>query len=245
MANLIRITTAQNTTLGNTLQMYRLGCIPFGDECDDVNWYTYSHRYIFDLQHLNVPRSLRREVLTRKPYEITIDKDFPAVMEACATVDGRTQPERRWLNGTLQRVFNELHEQGHAHSVECWREGKLAGGLYGLAIGRIFFGESRFTAEKPEGGKYDNASKIALVHLAARLWYGGFEILDSQTGNRQLEEQMGLMPITHASYEAMLPRLTNASADFNCASAGRQDEITEKYIAFLRARNAPARGFKP
>ena len=151
---------------------YSVGIFPMANdrEDDEIFWVEPRRRGILPLDAFHVPRSLKK-LLRRCPFDVRIDGDFPAVIRACAeSVPGRP---RTWLNDDLIDTYCELAAAGHAHSVECWREDRLVGGLYGVTMGAAFFGESMFSREP-------NASKVALVHLVERLRARGFVLLDSQ-----------------------------------------------------------------
>ena len=127
-------------TAGLLLRAYAIGVFPMAESRDshDVVWVEPDIRGILPLDHFHVPRSLNK-TLRKKPFDITVDRAFAEVMEGCAEVaPGR---ENTWINDTILRLYGELHTMGHAHSVECWRDGYLAGGLYGVKIGAAFFGE--------------------------------------------------------------------------------------------------------
>ena len=156
-----------------------------------------------DILHLRVPARLLRRV-RQFPYRITIDTAFAQVIDACA----QATPARRetWINRPIRDAFVALHAMGYAHSVEVWDGKKLVGGLYGLALGGVFCGESMFS-------RADDASKIALVHLCARLWRTGFTVLDTQFVNDHLK-QFGVYEISRDDYKAQLHAAVNTPADF-------------------------------
>ena len=137
-------------------------------------------------------------------YEIRIDHDFDAVIEACAA----PAPGRRktWINSEIRRLYRALFDIGHVHTVEVWRGGDLVGGLYGVSLGAAFFGESMFHRER-------DASKIALVHLAARLRCGGFELLDTQFVTEHLKS-FGAIEVPRKRYQQMLESAIGKEADF-------------------------------
>jgi leucyl/phenylalanyl-tRNA---protein transferase len=161
-----------------------------------VQWVAPTQRGILPLADFHVPRRLRRE-LQREAFEVRCDAAFEQVIRACAAP--RQDHPESWINEEIVRVFCELHALGCAHSVECWRGGRLAGGLYGLALAGAFFGESMFS-------HVTNASKVALVHLVARLRIGGFVLLDIQFVTEHLR-QFGAIEIPAALY---LQRLDDA-----------------------------------
>lgn len=156
------------------LAAYRSGLFPMSlDNSGEIGWFSPDPRGIIPLDGFHISRSLRR-TLKKDPFEIRVDSDFPAVIRGCS--DRRTT----WISGTIRKSYEKLHELGYAHSVECWKGGRLAGGLYGVAIGGAFFGESMFSNEP-------DASKIALVHLVERLVGNGFILLDTQWSTLHLE----------------------------------------------------------
>ena len=149
------------------LMAYRSGYFPMAEPGrGEIRWYLPNPRAVFDLTEFHIPRSLSLTV-KRKYFEITIDMSFETVMRRCS---GR---EETWISEELIQSYVNLSQRGFAHSVECWRDGKLAGGLYGVSIAGAFFGESMFSIER-------DASKVALVHLVERLNERGFELLDTQ-----------------------------------------------------------------
>ena len=160
-------------------------------------------RGVLPLDAFHVPRRLRRTV-RRDPYEIRIDTAFADVLAGCAAAaPGR---EETWINERIVSLYCELHTQGDAHCVEAWRDGELVGGLYGVRLGAAFFGESMFS-------RADDASKITLVHLAARLAAGGFRLLDTQFITEHLR-QFGAVEIDRAHYHARLRAAIEADGDF-------------------------------
>jgi leucyl/phenylalanyl-tRNA---protein transferase len=180
------------------LRAYALGIFPMARHRSDpvVHWVAPPTRGIFPLDHFYVPRRLRRSV-RRRLYETRCNAAFESVIDACASpAAGR---DDTWINGEIRGSFVALHASGFAHSVECWREGRLVGGLYGVALGGAFFGESMFSQER-------DASKIALVNLVARLRLGHFSLLDIQFVTPHLS-QFGAIDIPAAEY---LDRLNDA-----------------------------------
>jgi leucyl/phenylalanyl-tRNA--protein transferase len=151
----------------------------------------------------------------RGPYEVSVDRDFPAVIAACATsMPGR---EDTWINRDIERLFSELHRMGHAHSVECRAGGTLVGGLYGVSLGGAFFGESMFSTAR-------DASKVALVHLVARLRVGGFRLLDTQFVTSHLQ-QFGTEEIPRDRYKALLAAAVDEAGIWQADSAAIEAEI--------------------
>lgn len=154
------------------ISAYVQGIYPMADEEGTIGWYSPSRRAIFPLDEFRVPRSLAK-ALRKEPFEIRIDEAFEAVMRGCA------DREPTWISEEIIRAYTELHHLGFAHSVEAWRDGELVGGLYGVAIGAAFMGESMF-------GRASNASGACLVALVERLRARGYLLLDSQTPTRHL-----------------------------------------------------------
>jgi len=177
------------------LRAYRHGLFPMAETRDSTRlyWLDPEMRGVLPLETFRIPRRLGRTVLSG-PYEVTADVDFAAVIAGCATpAPGRGET---WINPQIERIFTRLHDEGHAHSVETWRDGELVGGLYGVSIGGAFFGESMFSTAR-------DASKVALAHLVARLRLGGFSLLDTQFVTAHLT-QFGAVEIPRAGYRSLL-----------------------------------------
>lgn len=189
-------------------------------DSDAVGFYRPILRALLPVHTLHIPRRLLKTVKTA-PYRVTVDTAFEMVIDLCAE-NHDTRP-RTWINSVIRNIFLELHQRGYAHSVECWTaKGDFAGGLYGLAIGAVFCGESMVS-------RADNASKIALVHLCARLTRGGFTLLDSQFANDHLK-QFGLYEIPQQEYEEKIKTEMNKPADFIQAGIN-EAEILKDYLA--------------
>ena len=154
------------------LQAYRIGVFPMGERRDDpkLYWLDPRLRAVLPLDGFHLPKRLARTV-RQDIFEVSADTDFTGVMRACA--EPRPGHPESWINEPILALYGELFARGHAHSVECRRDGRLVGGLYGVSVGAAFFGESMFSRER-------DASKVALVHLMARLIKGGFRLLDCQ-----------------------------------------------------------------
>lgn len=174
------------------LQGYRLGVFPMALEDDSIAWFSPDPRAIIPLERFHVPHDLRR-VQRKQTFEIKIDSRFAEVIRACA------KRKDTWINREIIESYEKLHELGYAHSVEAWHESKLAGGLYGVAMGGAFFGESMFY-------KVTDASKTALVALVERLRAKNFVLLDTQWLTPHLA-QFGAIEISRTEY---LHLLTNA-----------------------------------
>ncbi len=189
------------------LAAYRQGWFPMAPGHGDrrVYWINPEVRGILPLSRFRVPRRLAR-TLRRRPFRLTVDQDFPAVIGACGRCDPARGRAETWINPAIRTVFLQLYREGYAHSVECWRDGKLAGGLYGLAINGAFFGESMFSAMR-------DASKVALVHLVDRLRAGGFTLLDAQFENDHLD-QFGQERLARPVFRRRLDAALERDADF-------------------------------
>ena len=187
------------------LACYRRGVFPMAQDREDdfLQLVDPELRGVAPIQDAHVPRRLARTVRGR-PFEIRVNTAFREVVAGCAAPDeGR---EGTWISRGLEAIYVELYLQGYAHSVECWREGDLVGGLYGVALGGAFFGESMFSRAR-------DASKVALVHLIARLRVGGFTLLDTQFITAHLR-QFGAVEIPRREYLKRLEAALAVPADF-------------------------------
>ncbi len=173
------------------LHCYATGVFPMGEARDDPRVFLVEpdQRGVLPLNGFHIPSRLRRTVRSDL-YEVRVDTAFGAVVEACAA-PGKDRDET-WINGPIRRLYAELNARGHAHSIECWRDERLVGGLYGVTLGGAFFGESMFSRER-------DASKVALVHLVARLKRGGWRLLDAQFLTAHLS-QFGAVETPQAAY---------------------------------------------
>jgi leucyl/phenylalanyl-tRNA---protein transferase len=182
---------------------YSQGVFPMAHEDDQIYWYDPEPRAILPLDGFHVSRSLAR--LVRKNYfEMRVNTAFTAVITACARP--RLDHEETWINREIITAYTQLHELGFAHSVEAWRDGRLVGGLYGVALRGLFAGESMFSEER-------DASKVALVHLVQRLIQGNFQLLDTQFMTSHLK-QFGAVEIPRSEYQRRLGRALAAVASF-------------------------------
>ena len=193
------------------LRAYAYGVFPMAEARDDpeLYWIDPERRGILPLDRFHVPKRLARTV-RRHPFDIRIDTAFREVMLGCA--DAGPGRDGTWINERILALYCELNERGRAHSVECWREGKLVGGLYGVSLGAAFFGESMFSRET-------DASKVALVYLIARLIRGGYRLLDTQFVTEHLQ-QFGAIEISRDAYRARLFEATAEQADFYSLTEG-------------------------
>ena len=173
------------------LQGYATGIFPMADSRDasELFWVEPRNRAIIPLERFHMSRSLRR-TLVADTFTVTLDRDFAGVIAACA------EREETWISAEIERAMLALHVSGHAHSVEVWKDGELAGGLYGVKLGRAFFGESMFS-------RATDASKVALAWLVARLKVGNFTLLDCQFMTEHLAS-LGAVSIPRARYVALL-----------------------------------------
>jgi leucyl/phenylalanyl-tRNA--protein transferase len=181
------------------VQGYRLGVFPMAMEDDSIAWFSPDPRAVLPLNRFHVPHDLRR-VQRKQAFEIKIDNHFGDVIRACA------QRKDTWINQEIIESYDRLHKLGFAHSVEAWSNGKLAGGLYGVAIGGAFFGESMFH-------DVTDASKIALVALVERLLAKKFVLLDTQWLTPHLA-QFGAVEIARAEYLHLLTRAVELAREF-------------------------------
>jgi leucyl/phenylalanyl-tRNA---protein transferase len=181
------------------LQGYGLGVFPMAMEDDSIEWFSPDPRAILPLEDFHVPHALRR-LLRKKVFEATINNAFSEVIAACA------KREDTWINQEIIESYTRLHELGHAHSVETWKQGKLAGGLYGVAVGGAFFGESMFH-------RVTDASKIALVALMEHLSARKFVLLDTQWLTPHLQ-QFGGIEISRNHYLRILRRAVELPRKF-------------------------------
>jgi leucyl/phenylalanyl-tRNA--protein transferase len=183
--------------LGVLLSGYANGWFPMAVEGGDIRWFSPDPRGVIPLDQFHVSRRLAR-LHRQGHFEIAVNRDFGAVIRACAEVDRDPDDPGSWISDEIIRSYCALHERGFAHSVEAWRDGRLVGGLYGVALGAAFFGESMFHRET-------DASKVALVALVERLRTNGFSLLDTQWVTPHLE-QFGAIEIPKEEYLERLAR---------------------------------------
>lgn len=186
------------------LQCYATGVFPMGEGRDDPRIFLVEpeQRGVIPLDRFRIPTRLKRTVRS-EPFDIRIDTAFSAMLDACAAPGpGR---EDSWINGPIRRLYIELRARGRAHSVECWLDERLVGGLYGVTLGGAFFGESMFSRER-------DASKVALVHLVARLKRGGWRLLDAQFLTHHLS-QFGAVETPRSAYLKLLKSARAVQAD--------------------------------
>ena len=203
------------------LKAYSVGIFPMAESADDPGlfWVEPELRGIIPLEDFVIPRSLKK-AMRKNPFEVRIDTAFSAVVDACAEYTparGKT-----WINEPIKRLYNNLFDMGHCHSVECWQDGQLVGGLYGVRLGGAFFGESMFS-------RVTNASKVALVHLVHRMRLGGFELLDTQFTTEHLK-RFGAIEIPKENYAHLLEEAILVDADFSpYDGGGTSDSILQSF----------------
>jgi leucyl/phenylalanyl-tRNA--protein transferase len=187
------------------LRAYACGVFPMAESRNDqeVHWIDPRRRGVLPLDGFHLPHRLARTIRQNR-FEIRVDSDFEGVLAGCA--EPKPGRDDTWINPIILRLMRQLFERGYAHSVECWRQGKLVGGLYGVAISGAFFGERMFSRER-------DASKVALVHLVLRLKLGGFRLLDTQFVTEHLK-QFGAIEIPRADYHRQLAAALAAPARF-------------------------------
>jgi len=188
------------------LRAYAAGIFPMAESADDPGlfWVEPEIRGIIPLDRFHLSARLARTVRSDR-FEIRVDSAFDAVIAACA----EAKPDRAetWINARIREIFGALFALGHVHTVECWREGRLVGGLYGLSLGGAFFGESMFHRET-------DASKVALVHLVARLKRGGYRLLDTQFQTGHLA-QFGTIEVPRDDYRHLLDEALRHPGDWH------------------------------
>ena len=184
------------------LRAYRVGLFPMAETRRGQRLYWLDPE-LLPLDGFHLSKRLLRTVLSG-PYEVTANRAFAQVIAGCAAAaPGR---EDTWINTDIERLFYELHRQGHAHSVETWQDGVLVGGLYGVSLGGVFFGESMFSLAR-------DTSKVALVHLVARMRMGGYTLLDTQFVTNHLA-QFGAIEVPRDNYKAMLATAVTTQAQW-------------------------------
>ena len=206
------------------LRAYRVGLFPMAETRRGLRlyWLDPEQRGILPLETFHLPKRLRRTALSGE-YTVTSNKAFASIIAGCAAAaPGR---EDTWINGDIERLFGDLHRQGYAHSVECWQGNALVGGLYGVSLGGVFFGESMFSIAR-------DASKVSLVHLVARMRLGGYALLDTQFVTSHLA-QFGAIEVPRDTYKAMLASAVQAPAQWFAEPdpAILEAEIKAMYLA--------------
>ena len=188
------------------LKAYSCGIFPMAESAEDpaLYWIKPQHRGLLPLDKVHIPGRLARTIRTT-PLVVRIDTDFPRVIEGCASA--RPGRNSTWINSRIRSLYKDLFEMGHCHTVEVWSGNRLVGGLYGVALGGAFFGESMFSYER-------DASKIALIYLAARLVFGGFTLLDTQFVTEHLR-QFGTVEVGREDFHGRLDSSLQVRGDFS------------------------------
>jgi leucyl/phenylalanyl-tRNA---protein transferase len=210
------------------LRAYALGIFPMAESAEDeeIFWVEPRERAIFPLDAFHVSRSLAK-IIRQDRFEVVADGDFDAVLELCAAP--APSREKTWINAQIRKLYRALFDLGVAHTIECRRDGELVGGLYGVALGAAFFGESMFHRER-------DASKVALAHLVARLRAGGFRLLDTQFMTEHLAS-LGAKEVSRAVYRKLLVSAIEApGGDYWVWPKSRRIEGAEALAALGLAR---------
>jgi len=205
------------------LRAYAIGVFPMSEDRNDPElfWVDPRTRGIIPLNDVHVSRRLAKTI-RQQHFTVTFDTAFEATMEGCAeSADDRP---KTWINDRIIKLYTSLHKIGHAHSIECWLDGKMVGGLYGVSLGGAFFGESMYSRER-------DASKVALVHLIARLRGGGYALLDTQFVTDHLK-QFGAVEITRNDYHRRLATALELDANFH------HDKVGDDMSALLAYKHA-------
>jgi leucyl/phenylalanyl-tRNA--protein transferase len=206
----------ENSTIEITpevlLKAYACGIFPMAESADDpaLYWIEPDMRGIIPLEGFHLPARLARTVRASL-FTVWVDRDFDAVIDGCA--EAKPDRARTWINGRIRKIYRSLFEQGHCHTVEVYDGATLVGGLYGVSLGRAFFGESMFHRAR-------DASKIALVHLIARLRAGGYRLLDTQYVTDHLKT-FGAVEVGKRRYHRLLEDAIIGDADFGALALDR------------------------
>ena len=196
----------------SVIDLYRNGIFPMGDHNDDnkIFWCNPLVRAVIPISKLHISRSLKK-LCAKKKFKFSINYDFKTIISNCAN------REETWINKSIISVYNDLHDLGYAHSIEVWEDKKLKGGLYGVAIGKVFYAESMFS-------KSSNGSKLALIALMGTLALNQFLLLDVQFMTNHLRT-MGAKEISRALFLNLIQKSTSEKAQFNKPSSGIIDEM--------------------
>ena len=190
-------------SLQRLIHAYKRGIFPWYEEDQPILWWCPNPRSVIFPDQLIISRSLRK-ILRKKHFNVTFDQDFEGVIRACAAP--RQDSDDTWITEEMIQAYCQLHEAGFAHSVEAWHEGKLVGGLYGLALGKVFFGESMFCRQS-------NASKVAFVHLVNQLKEQNFTLIDCQISNPHLKS-LGAVEIPLSEFKTLLLKSVSEDISF-------------------------------
>ena len=194
-----------NIPINSVIEAYKQGMFPMAEtySSKEIYWIEPKKRGVFLFNNIKIPKKFKK-FLKKNNFQIAIDNNFEQVINNCAKLNSSRKDT--WINSTIKKIYIEMHNNGLAHSVECYLNKELVGGLYGIKIGRIFFGESMFSF-------VSNASKVTLVHLLERLKIGGFKILDTQFINEHLK-QFGAIEISNKEFKSIIEKNINKEANF-------------------------------
>ena len=212
----------KNLNSESILQIYKLGIFPMAkSRCDEKIYFVNpKKRALLPIKDFHVSKSFSR-FIKKKPFYITINTNFKKVINKCAT-ENRSDT---WINKTIEKQFNNLHKIGVAHSIECWKNNEIVGGIYGIALGGCFFAESMFSS-------VSNASKFALINLVARLYFLKYSILDIQFINDHLK-QFGAFEITQSLFKKKISEYINHTIDFQSLSV-KDEDLFDNVLSFLQ-----------
>ena len=194
-----------NIPINSVIEAYKQGMFPMAEtySSKEIYWIEPKKRGVFLFNSIKIPKKFKK-FLKKNNFQIAIDNNFEQVINNCAKLNSSRKDT--WINSTIKKIYIEMHNNGLAHSVECYLNKELVGGLYGIKIGRIFFGESMFSF-------VSNASKVTLVHLLERLKVGGFKILDTQFINNHLK-QFGAIELSNKEFKKILDKNINKEVNF-------------------------------
>ena len=204
------------------IQIYKLGIFPMAKNRFDSKIYFVNpkKRALLPIKEFHVSKSFSR-FIKKKPFYITVNSNFKQVINKCAT-ENRSDT---WINKTIEKQFNNLHEIGVAHSIECWKNNEIVGGIYGIALGGCFFAESMFSS-------VSNASKFALINLVARLYFLKYSILDIQFMNDHLK-QFGAFEINQDLFKKKISKYIDHNIDFQSLSI-KDEDLFDNVLSFLQ-----------
>ena len=194
-----------NIPISSVIEAYKQGMFPMAETylSKEIYWIEPKKRGVFNFSKIKIPKKFKR-FLKNNNFQLAIDNNFEQVINNCAKLtDSRKDT---WINSTIKKIYIEMHNAGLAHSVECYLNKELVGGLYGIKIGKIFFGESMFSF-------VSNASKVTLIHLLERLKVGGFKVLDTQFINDHLK-QFGAIEVSNKEFKSIIEKNINQEANF-------------------------------
>ena len=194
-----------NIPINSVIEAYKQGMFPMAEtySSKEIYWIEPKKRGVFLFNNIKIPKKFKK-FLKKNNFQIAIDNNFEQVINNCAKLNSSRKDT--WINSTIKKIYIEMYNNGLAHSVECYLNKELVGGLYGVKIGRIFFGESMFSF-------VSNASKVTLVHLLERLKIGGFKILDTQFINEHLK-QFGAIEVSNKEFKSIIEKNINKEANF-------------------------------